>query len=154
MLLPDDLSSNTDKPVVSAAQTVLHYLQQLRRNHWIYGVFQAAVPVYDGLADFSLPVPPEKAVLMEAKLYVGNLPRTTTDKDLDALFARAGEVTSIDLITDRRTGGSQGYAYITMSTQNEADKAVLMFNAYFLNDRKLKVALTKPRRLREPVITD
>ena len=83
---------------------------------------------------------------MEVKLYVGNLPRATTDKELDALFAQAGEVTSVDLITDRRTGGSQGYAYVTMSTQNQADKAVSMFNAYSLNDRKLKVALTKPRR--------
>jgi cold-inducible RNA-binding protein len=83
-------------------------------------------------------------MLMEVRLYVGNLPRTTTGKELDALFARAGQVTSIDLVTDRRTGGSQGYAYVTMSTQSDADRAVRMFNAYSLKDRKLKVALTKP----------
>src|SRR5574339_661101 len=105
MLLPDDLISNTDKPVVSTAQSVLHYMQPLRRNNWICGVFQAAVLVCYGLAAFSLPVHPEKAVLMEVKLYVGNLPRATTGKELDALFAQAGEVTSVDLITDRRTGG-------------------------------------------------
>ena len=146
MLLPNDLISNTEKPVVSVVQSVLHYIQQLRWNNWICGVFQAAVPIYYGLAAFSLPVYPEKAVLMEVKLYVGNLPRGTTGKELDALFAQAGKVTSVDLITDRRTGGSQGYAYVTMSTQNEADQAVSMFNAYSLKHRKLKVALTKPRQ--------
>ena len=109
-------------------------------------MFQAAVPVYYGLAAFSLPVHPEKAVLMEVKLFVGNLPRATTDEELDALFAQAGEVTSVDLITAHRIGGSQGYAYVTMSTQNEADKAVSMFNTYSLDDHKLKVALTKPRQ--------
>jgi RNA recognition motif-containing protein len=116
-------------------------------NNWICGVLEAAIPVLDGRL-FSLPVHPEKVVLMEVKLYVGNLPRATTGKELNALFAQAGEVTSVDLITDRRTGGSQGYAYVTMSTQTEADKAVSMFNAYFLNHRKLKVALTKPRQQR------
>lgn len=59
---PADLILNTEKPVVSAAQSVLHYIQQLRRKNWICGVFQAAVPVCYGLAAFSLPVPPEKAV--------------------------------------------------------------------------------------------
>jgi hypothetical protein len=154
MLLPDDLISNTEQPVVSAPQSVLHYIQQLRRNNWICGVFQVAVPVYDGLAAFSLPVPPEKAALMEVKLYVRNLPGATTGSELDALFARAGEVTSVDLITDRRTGRSRGYAYVTMSTQNEADKAVSLFNAYALDDHKLKVALVKPRQQPRSVMMD
>jgi RNA recognition motif-containing protein len=91
------------------------------------------------------PWDPEKAVLMEVKLYVGNLPRATTGKELDALFAQAGDVTAVDIITDRRTGRPQGYAYVTMSAQNEADKAVSMFNAYSLNDHRLKVTLVKPR---------
>jgi RNA recognition motif-containing protein len=109
------------------------------------GVFSRR-PCY-GLAAYSLPVHPEKAVLMQVKLYVGNLPRVTTGKQLDALFAQAGDVTSVDIITDRRTGRSQGYAYVTMSTQNEADKAVSMFNAYSFYDRRLKVALVKPRQV-------
>lgn len=87
-------------------------------------------------------------MLMEVKLYVGNLPRVTTRKELDALFGQAGDVTSVDIITDRLTGGSKGYAYVTMSAQNEADKAVSIFNAYSLDDHRLKVALVKPRQQR------
>ena len=85
---------------------------------------------------------------MGVKLYVGNLPRATTGKELNALFAQAGDVTAVDIITDRLTGGSKGYAYLTMSTQNEADSAVSMFNAYSLDDYRLKVALVKPRQQR------
>jgi RNA recognition motif-containing protein len=85
---------------------------------------------------------------MEVKLYVGNLPESTTEKELDALFAQAGDVTTVDIITDRRTGGSKGYAYVTMSAQNEADKAVSMFNSYSLEDRRLKVTLVRPREQR------
>jgi RNA recognition motif-containing protein len=82
---------------------------------------------------------------MEAKLYVGNLPSSTTGKELDALFAQAGEVTAVNIITDRLNGGSKGYAFVTMSAQSEADKAVSMFNTYSLEDHQLKVALVKPR---------
>ena len=101
-----------------------------------------------GRAAFSSPVHPEKAVLVEVKLYVGNLPRAITGKELNALLAQAGDVTSVDIITDRLTGRPQGYAYVAMSTQNEADKAVSMFNAYSLDDHRLKVALVKPRQQR------
>jgi RNA recognition motif-containing protein len=85
---------------------------------------------------------------MEVKLYVGNLSYATTREELDALFERAGDVSSVDIITDRATGRSQGYAYVTMSTQNEADKAVSMFNAYSFDDHRLKVALVKSRQQR------
>ena len=85
---------------------------------------------------------------MEAKLYVGNLPRSTTGRELTAIFAQAGDVTAVTLITDRLTGGSKGYAYVTMSAQSEADKAISMFNAYSLNDHLLKVDLAKPREQR------
>jgi RNA recognition motif-containing protein len=92
-----------------------------------------------------MPVPPEKAVVMEVKLYVGNLPKSTTRTEINSLFERAGDVTEVNLCTDRLTGGCKGYAYVTMSAQSEADKAVSMFNAYFLDDHLLKVALVKPR---------
>jgi RNA recognition motif-containing protein len=85
---------------------------------------------------------------MEAKLFVGNLHRSTTGKQLNTLFAQAGDVTAVNIIADRLTGGSKGYAYVTMSAQSEADKAVSMFNAYALNDRRLKVALVKSREQR------
>ncbi|HSL42398.1 MAG TPA: RNA-binding protein [Anaerolineales bacterium] len=82
---------------------------------------------------------------MEVKLYVGNLPGSATGKELITLFAKAGDVTAVNIIVDRLTGGCKGYAYITMSAQSEADKAVSMFNSYFLEDHRLKVALVKPR---------
>ena len=82
---------------------------------------------------------------MEVELYVGNLPRSTTGKELNSLFAQAGDVTAVNIITDRLTGGSKGYAYVTMSALSEADKAVSMFNLYSLDDHRLKVAFAKPR---------
>ncbi len=104
-------------------------------------------PCY-GLAAYSLPVDPEKAVIVEVKLYIRNLPRSTTRKELNALFAQVGEVIAVDIVTDRQRGASKGYAYVTMSAQSEADKAVSMFNAYSLDDHLLKVALVKPREQR------
>jgi RNA recognition motif-containing protein len=85
---------------------------------------------------------------MEVKLFVGNLPTSIGGNELDALFTQAGEVRSVDIITDRLTGRSKGYAYVTMNTQNEADKAVSVFNAYSLEDQQLKVALVRPRQQR------
>ena len=87
-------------------------------------------------------------MVMEVKLYIGNLPGSTTVKELNTLFTQAGEVTAVNIIIDRLTGGSKGYAYITMSAQSEADKAVSMFNTYFLDDHQLKVGLTKRREHR------
>ena len=109
-------------------------------------------PCY-GLVAYLLPVNPEKAVLMEVKLYVGNLPMSTTGKELTAIFAQAGDVTAVDIITDRLTGGSKGYAYVTMSAQSEADKAISMFNSHFLDEHRIKVALVKPRGQRGFVTT-
>ncbi len=85
---------------------------------------------------------------MVVKIYVGNLPQSMTGADLNFLFARAGEVTSVDLTTDRVTGGCKGYAYITMSAQSEADRAVSMFDAYALEGHLLKVTLARPREQR------
>ena len=87
-------------------------------------------------------------MVMEAKLYIGNLPKSTTGKELSTLFMQAGQVTAVNIITDRLTGGSKGYAYITMSAQSEADKAVSMFNTYSLDDHQLKVVLTNRREQR------
>jgi len=112
-------------------------------------------PCLLGMAAFFPVVMPEKAVLnMEAELYVGNLSRSTTREELNALFAQAGDVTAADVVKDRKSGESRGYAFITMSAQNEADKAVSMFNRYALSEHALKVSLAKPRQQRgitEPV---
>lgn len=85
---------------------------------------------------------------MEAKLYVGNLPTSTTQNEIKALFAQAGDITSVEVVKDRKSGESRGFAFITMSAQSEADKAVSMFNAYSLSDHTLKVSLAKPREQR------
>ena len=82
---------------------------------------------------------------MEAKLYVGNLSRSTTQEELNVLFTQAGNVTATEVIKDRRSGESKGFAFITMSEQSEADKAISMFNEYSLGDRELKVSIAKPR---------
>jgi RNA recognition motif len=107
----------------------------------------AADPVMGRRLVFLL-VHPEKAAVMEVTVYVGNLPRATTGKELTSLFSQAGDVTEVDLVTDRFTGGSRGYAYITMSAQSEADRAVSIFNTYQLEGQLLKVALVKPREQR------
>ena len=82
---------------------------------------------------------------MEVKLYVRNLDKSTTTAELNTLFAKAGEVMSVNLVRDRNTGESKGFAFITMSAQSEADKAVSLFHAYSLSDQSLYVNLAKPR---------
>ena len=85
---------------------------------------------------------------METELFVGNLPGSMTQDELRALFAQAGEVTAADVIKDRKSGASKGFGFITMSAQNEADKAVSLFNGYVLREHVLKVRLLKPRQQR------
>ncbi len=85
---------------------------------------------------------------MEVKLYVGNLSYQTTENDLRTLFAQAGQVASVALIKDRDTGNSKGFAFVEMSTQAEAQKAIKMLNGFSLEDRELKVNLAKPREER------
>ena len=64
---------------------------------------------------------------METKLYVGNLSYDTTEEDLSTLFTQAGKVESVDLIKDRASGRSKGFAFIVMSNQSELEKAIQMF---------------------------
>jgi len=83
---------------------------------------------------------------MEVKLSVRNVSRLTTHEELTTLFARAGEVTSIDLMLDLKKREARGYAFITMSAQSEADRAVCMFNDYLLDEHALKVDLIRHRK--------
>lgn len=85
---------------------------------------------------------------MDTRLYVGNLAYATTETDLRTLFAQAGNVNAVDVITDRVSGQSKGFAFVTMSNQSEAQKAISMFNAYSLADRPLTVNMAKPREER------
>jgi RNA recognition motif-containing protein len=85
---------------------------------------------------------------MESKLYVGNLAYSTTEDDLRSLFAEAGTITSVALIKDRDTGRSKGFAFVEMSSQAEAEKAISMFNGKALNERELTVNIARPRKER------
>ena len=85
---------------------------------------------------------------MEVNLFIGNLPRTTTRQELASLFARAGEVVWVDIMRDPEDGRSRGFAFVTMSAQSEADKAVSMFNFCTLDEQILKVSLARPRERR------
>jgi cold-inducible RNA-binding protein len=85
---------------------------------------------------------------METKIYVGNLSYDTTEDDLRTLFAQAGTVSSVALIKDRDTGQSKGFAFVEMSNQSEAEKAIQTFNGYTLSNRPLKVNLARPREER------
>jgi len=88
-------------------------------------------------------------VKMEAKLYVGNLSKSTTQDDLNTLFAQAGTVLLADVIKERKSGESRGFAFVTMSTQSEADKAISMFNLYLLSGHTLNVGQARARENRD-----
>jgi len=85
---------------------------------------------------------------METKLYVGNLSFETTEIDLRSLFSDAGTVNEVALIKDRDTGSSKGFAFVTMNTSEEANKAIELFNGHNLGSRELKVNLARPREER------
>ncbi|OGO62441.1 MAG: RNA-binding protein [Chloroflexi bacterium RBG_19FT_COMBO_50_10] len=85
---------------------------------------------------------------METKLYVGNLSYGTTEEDLRTLFAQAGTVDTVDLIKDRDTGRSKGFAFVQMSNQSEAEEAIKLFNGYELDGRALKVNAARPKEER------
>jgi RNA recognition motif-containing protein len=85
---------------------------------------------------------------METKLYIGNMSHETTEQDLRTMFSEAGTVGSVDVIMDRQTGRAKGFAFVTMNSQDEAEKAISMFNAKDVNGRALKVNISTPREAR------
>jgi len=82
---------------------------------------------------------------METKLYVGNLPYTTSEDELQAMFAGAGPIKSVTVVRDRDTGRSRGFAFVEMETQADAQKAISMMNGKDLEGRPLTVNLARPR---------
>jgi RNA recognition motif-containing protein len=82
---------------------------------------------------------------MEAKLYVGNLPYTTVDADLQTLFSQAGTVKSAQVIRDRASGRSKGFGFVEMSSSEEAQSAITMFHGKDYSGRPLTVNLARPR---------
>jgi RNA recognition motif-containing protein len=87
----------------------------------------------------------EKSIAMEAKLYVGNLPYTTVDADLESLFSQAGTVKSAQVIKDRQSGRSKGFGFVEMSSTEEAQNAITMFHGKDFSGRPLTVNLARPR---------
>lgn len=85
---------------------------------------------------------------MNTKLYVGNMSFSTTEEELRALFSQAGTIQSLDIVKDRDTGQSRGFAFVEMSSQAEAEKAIQMFNRKLLGERDLNVNIAKPREER------
>jgi len=82
---------------------------------------------------------------METKLYVGNLSYSTTEDELRNLFTQAGTVATVDVIKDKLTGNSKGFAFVQMGTQQDAEKAIAMFNGYNLGNRELRVNVARPK---------
>ena len=85
---------------------------------------------------------------MNKKLYVGNLPYSTTEAQIRTLFAEAGEITEISLITDRETGRPKGFGFVEMATEEAAQEAIKRFNGYTLDNRNLTVNEARPREER------
>lgn len=82
---------------------------------------------------------------MDAKLYVGNLPYTTVDADLESLFSQVGTVKSAQVIRDRASGRSKGFGFVEMSSSEEAQSAITMFHQKDFNGRPLTVNIARPR---------
>jgi RNA recognition motif-containing protein len=82
---------------------------------------------------------------MDVRIYVGNLAKSTTQDEVNTLFATAGTVSAVELVKDKGTGLSKGFAFVSMPDQADADKAISMFNAYSLADNTLKVNIAKPK---------
>ena len=82
---------------------------------------------------------------MAKRLFVGNLTYNTTSAQLEELLSQAGKITSLNLITDKFSGQSKGFAFVEYATDAEADEAVKKFNNYELDGRKLVVNEARPK---------
>ncbi|KAJ6806161.1 29 kDa ribonucleoprotein A, chloroplastic-like [Iris pallida] len=81
----------------------------------------------------------ERSFSPDLKLFVGNLPFTVDSSELAGLFQRAGNVEMVEVIYDKLTGRSRGFAFVTMSTAEEVEAAVQQFNGYELDGRAIRV---------------
>jgi RNA recognition motif-containing protein len=81
---------------------------------------------------------------MVKKLYVGGLPYSTTDDELKEKFAEAGTVDTATIIMDKMSGRSKGFGFVEMSTEEEAAKAIDLFNGKDFGGRSLTVAEARP----------
>ncbi len=87
---------------------------------------------------------------MSVKLFVGNLSFDTTENDLQDAFAAFGKVEEANLMMDRTSGRPRGFGFVTMSTPEEAQKAIDAMNGKELAGRALTVNIARPREERPP----
>lgn len=85
---------------------------------------------------------------MGTKLYVGNLPFSTTETDLQDLFGQAGAVQDVMLMQDKFTGKSRGFAFVTMGSEQDAQNAIQQLNGKTVDGRPLTVNEARPREAR------
>lgn len=85
---------------------------------------------------------------MPSRLYVGNLSYNTTEESLRAFFAQAGEVKTAEVVMDRQTGRSKGFAFVEMATDEDAQKAIATLNGKTLDQRQLRIDSAKPKESR------
>ena len=87
---------------------------------------------------------------MSSKLYVGNIPYTTNESDLEELFAQAGTVESVNVMRDRETGRARGFAFVEMATEADAKNAITQFHERAFGGRTLTVNEARPQAARGP----
>jgi cold-inducible RNA-binding protein len=85
---------------------------------------------------------------MSMKLYVGNLSFNTTNQDLNELFGTIGTVESTNIIEDRETGRSRGFAFVEMASKSDGENAIAQLNGKEVDGRELKVNEAKPQENR------
>lgn len=85
---------------------------------------------------------------MQNKLYVGNLPFSISEDDMKDHFSEAGTINSVNIIVDRDTNRSKGFGFVEMGSDEEAAKAIELFDGKEFDGRALKVNIAKPREER------
>jgi cold-inducible RNA-binding protein len=90
-------------------------------------------------------IPPEMPPAELHRLYVGNLPFTTTHEELGALFSAFGTVARAEVVVDRESGRSRGFAFVEMGSATEAKAAVLSLDGKPFEGRALQVSVARPR---------
>ena len=85
---------------------------------------------------------------MAKNIYIGNLSYQSTENSLRELFETHGEVTSVNVITDRYTGRSRGFAFVEMANEEQANEAIAALNGHTLDGRQLRVDEARPRKPR------
>jgi cold-inducible RNA-binding protein len=83
---------------------------------------------------------------MSEKLYVGNLPDSTTQDLLETAFGKIGKVDSVNLVKDRDSGKHKGFAFVEMTRDGDAEKAIHELDGSMMDEREIKVEAAKPPR--------